>query len=148
MRLLNNECLDTSGSGLSGKMHIDIFNDMDVVSVRQQIRQVCRAMGFRDAETLSVVIAASEIARNIVVYANQGEMTISEISSCGNVGLLIVAKDCGPGIEHLELAMEDGYSTGNTLGFGLPGAKRLMDQFTIKSKPGEGTEVRMIKWKE
>lgn len=125
----------------------EISVDVDIISASNRIRQTCRDLGLSSVETLRILTAAAEIARNIIVYAKQGEMTVSEVSTDGKVGLLITARDRGPGIPDLELAMTDGYSTGNTLGFGLPGAKRLMDEFSIESKVGEGTEIRMIKWK-
>ncbi|MBY0547251.1 MAG: anti-sigma regulatory factor [Candidatus Obscuribacterales bacterium] len=126
----------------------EISVDVDIISASKRIRQTCRDLGLSNAETLRILTAAAEIARNIIVYAKQGEMTVSEVSTDGKVGLLITARDRGPGIPDLALAMTDGYSTGNTLGFGLPGAKRLMDEFSIESKVGEGTEIRMIKWKK
>lgn len=128
-------------------MQFDILHDVDIISARQSLRRLCCGLGFGNAETMSIVTAFSEIARNMIVYARRGEMTISEVSGCGSVGLLIVARDNGPGIVDLELAMADGYSTCDTLGCGLPGAKRLMDEFSIESTVGEGTEVRMTKWK-
>ncbi len=125
----------------------EISVDVDIISASKRIRQTCRDLGLSNVETLRILTAAAEIARNIIAYAKQGEMTVSEVSTDGKVGLLITARDRGPGIPDLALAMTDGYSTGNTLGFGLPGAKRLMDEFSIESKVGEGTEIRMIKWK-
>jgi serine/threonine-protein kinase RsbT len=115
---------------LSSDTHFDISHDADIISARKRIRKICSDLGFSSADMLK-----------------QGRMSISEVSDEGKRGVLIVAHDSGPGITDLALAMEDGYSTGNTLGYGLPGAKRLMDEFAIESKVGEGTQVRMIKWK-
>lgn len=145
--MLKNESLNPM-VWLSHKMlHFCIALDVDVISVRKIIRQLCLELGFENSQTLRVLTAVSEIARNIIAHARQGEIMVSEVSVDGKVGVLVIAKDQGPGIVDLELAMRDGYSTSDTLGFGLSGAKRLMDEFSIQSEVGEGTEVRMIKWK-
>src|SRR5260221_12954302 len=90
--------------------------------------------------------AISEIARNIVLYAGSGGMTFGPVSEGGQHGISIVADDSGPGIPDIEQAMEDGFSTGKSLGLGLPGARRLMDEFEIISVPGKGTTITMKKW--
>jgi serine/threonine-protein kinase RsbT len=93
-----------------------------------------------------VALAISEIARNILCYAQRGTVTISRLDEAGRHGVMIVARDDGPGIPDIELAMRDGYSTGKSLGVGLPGAKRVMDDFELVSSPGKGTTVTMAKW--
>ena len=94
-----------------------------------------------------IATAVSEIARNIVTYATQGEVTLSEVSAGSRRGVQVLARDEGPGIADIELAMRDGYSTGKSLGLGLPGARRLMDEFEIVSVVGKGTTITMRKWK-
>lgn len=133
---------------MSPAIDLEISIDVDVILARKVIRKVCLDLGFENTDTLRILTAVSEIARNILVYAKEGKITVSHVSVDGKTGLSIVAKDKGPGIADLTLAMTDGYSTGRTLGCGLPGAKRLMDDFQIESTVGEGTEVRMIKWKK
>ena len=92
-----------------------------------------------------IATAISELARNIVQYARQGEIVLSAVEGSRR-GIQIVARDHGPGISDLELAMRDGYSTGGSLGLGLPGARRLMDEFAIDSEVGKGTTISMKKW--
>jgi serine/threonine-protein kinase RsbT len=93
-----------------------------------------------------VATAISEISRNILVYAQRGEIVITQLKEWNRSGILVVARDSGPGIGNIELAMQDGYSTGKSLGLGLPGAKRLMDEFSIESTIGAGTTITMKKW--
>ena len=101
---------------------------------------------FSTAELTLIATAISEIARNIAIYASPGKLTLEVVEHRGRRGIQIVATDNGPGIPDLELALTDGYSTGSSLGIGLPGARRLMDEFEIESAPGMGTTVKMIKW--
>jgi serine/threonine-protein kinase RsbT len=97
-------------------------------------------------ETL-IATAISEVARNIVVYANHGEIVLSTADEGGRVGIQVIAVDSGPGIDNKDLALRDGFSTKNSLGLGLPGARRLMDDFALESEVGRGTTVTMKKWK-
>jgi serine/threonine-protein kinase RsbT len=103
--------------------------------------------GFSGSELTVIATAISEVARNIVNYAQSGEILLQRLQRGMQTGLLIVASDHGPGIPNLALALQDGYSTSNGLGLGLPGAKRLMDEFEIVSEVGKGTTVTMRKWK-
>ena len=89
---------------------------------------------------------AAEIARNITTYAGEGEVALRVLNDGGRNGIEVVASDDGPGIENVELAMQDGYTTGNGLGLGLPGTRRLVDEFDIDTAPGVGTKVRLVKW--
>jgi serine/threonine-protein kinase RsbT len=98
-------------------------------------------------DQMVIVIAILEVARNIVRYAGMGEIVLSTIRQDGRGGIVIVARDDGPGIPSVERAMRDGYSTGGGLGLGLPGARRLMDEFKIVSEIGQGTTIEMKKWK-
>ena len=103
-------------------------------------------LGFTNTTLTIIATAISEVARNIVEYAKEGEISIAPVGNGTVRGLQIVARDQGPGIVDLETAMRDGYSTSKSLGMGLPGAKRLMDQFEISSAIGEGTTITMTKW--
>ena len=103
--------------------------------------------GLSGSDLTVVATAISEVARNIISYAVCGEILLSLIIKNGRHGLVVVAQDEGPGIADIGQAMTDGFSTGRSLGLGLPGARRLMDEFEIVSKPGEGTTVTMCKWR-
>jgi serine/threonine-protein kinase RsbT len=127
--------------------HITVDRDSDIVAARQKGRDLAARVGFTGSDLTIIATAISEIARNIVVYAQRGEINLSIVEQAGKRGILVIARDRGPGIADLELAMRDGYSTGNSLGLGLPGARRLMDDFEIVSTAAEGTTVTMRKWK-
>ena len=123
-----------------------IDRDGDVVTARQKGREMALQAGFFGSDLTIIATAISEIARNIVVYARRGEMLMSQVQQGAKRGLLVVARDEGPGIADIEQAMRDGFSTGRSLGLGLPGARRLMDEFEIVSEMGKGTVVTMKKW--
>ena len=127
--------------------HITVDRDSDIVAARQKGRDLAARVGFAGSDLTIIATAISEIARNIVVYAQRGEIDLSIVEEAGKRGILVIARDRGPGIADIELAMRDGYSTGNSLGLGLPGARRLMDDFEIVSTAAEGTTVTMRKWK-
>jgi serine/threonine-protein kinase RsbT len=127
--------------------HVAIAHDGDIVEARRKGRELAQRIGFSGSDLTIITTAISEIARNIVVYADRGEISLSEADNGGRRGIVVVARDEGPGIPDIERAMRDGYSTGNSLGLGLPGAKRLMDDFEIMSTVGQGTTVTMRKWK-
>jgi serine/threonine-protein kinase RsbT len=124
---------------------IPIRRDADVVLARQRGREVAARVGFSATDLTLVATAISEIARNIVRFADRGEITVTEIED-GRRGVQIIARDAGPGIPDVEAAVADGYSTYGGLGLGLPGARRLMDEFGIVSEPGRGTTITMTKW--
>lgn len=123
-----------------------IQSDADIVMVRQKARVLAKELGFSASDLTLIATALSELARNIVEYAKQGEIILSRIDQGGRCGFVIIARDRGPGIADIERAMQDGYSTGKGLGLGLPGTKRLMDEFEITSSVGQGTTVRATKW--
>ena len=125
---------------------VPIANDGDVVEARQKGRDLARQVGFSGSDLTLLATAISEIARNIVVYADHGEVTVSTVSEGDRQGIVVVATDQGPGILDIEQAMQDGFSTGKSLGLGLPGARRLMDEFEIVSDVGKGTTITMKKW--
>jgi serine/threonine-protein kinase RsbT len=131
----------------SNEVHIAIDRDSDIVDARQKGRELAAQIGFTGSDLTLLATAISEIARNIVAYAERGEMSVGIVERNGILGVLVVARDEGPGIADIECAMRDGFSTGNSLGLGLPGAKRLMDEFEIVSGVGKGTTVTMRKWK-
>jgi serine/threonine-protein kinase RsbT len=127
-------------------MRVVINHDGDVVTARQVGREMAKESGFYGSDLTLIATAISEIARNIVNYAQSGELVFSLLDQGARRGLMVVARDEGPGIPDIELAMRDGFSTGKSLGLGLPGAKRLMDEFEIQSEIGKGTTITMRKW--
>jgi serine/threonine-protein kinase RsbT len=127
------------------ELRILIASEGDIVIARQQGRTLAGQLGASRSAMTLVASAISELARNIVQYAREGEIVLSMVEESRR-GIQIVARDHGPGIPDLELAMRDGYSTGGSLGLGLPGARRLMDEFAIDSEVGKGTTVLMRKW--
>jgi RNA polymerase sigma factor (sigma-70 family) len=126
---------------------VAVSRDSDVVSVRQKAREVAATAGFIGSDLTVIATAVSEIARNIVRFATRGEFVFSVLDEDGRKGLKVVARDSGPGIPDVERALQDGYSTYRGLGLGLPGARRLMDEFDVVSEVGTGTTVTMIKWR-
>lgn len=126
---------------------VPIQADVDIVTARQRGRQLAGRLGFPATDAIVIATAISELARNILSYAKQGEILCRQVDGSGQVGMAIVAMDAGPGIVNIPRAMEDGFSTSGSLGLGLPGVKRLMDEFSIVSEPGRGTTVAVKKWK-
>jgi len=127
-------------------VHVVIGSESDIILAREHGRRVGKEVGFPNADLTRIVTAISEIARNIVFFAETGEITIHVITKDNKYGIEITAKDGGPGIQDISLAMSDGYSTRRRRGLGLPGARRLMDEFWIASDQGNGTTVTMRKW--
>ena len=125
-----------------------ITSALDIVTARQQGRSLAMELGFEGAEVTLVAAAISEVARNIVEYAKSGEILFQPVKNGTKQGLCVVARDQGPGIADVAQAMQYGYSTRKGLGVGLPGAKLLMDEFDIVSKPGAGTTITMKKWRQ
>ena len=131
---------------MSGDVHVPIERETDIVTARQKGRELANAIGFSTTDQTIIALAISEIARNIVSYAQRGDVTLSRVESAERRGIMIVARDEGPGIADIALAMRDGYSSARSLGVGLPGAKRVMDEFDLTSTLGQGTTVTMKKW--
>ncbi|WP_174735204.1 anti-sigma regulatory factor [Mesobacillus harenae] len=125
---------------------VTIINEWDIVAARQLGRNVAKELGFGTVDQARITTAISELARNIYLYAGKGQICIDKLNENGKVGLRINAADSGPGISEIRQVMEDGYSTSGGLGAGLPGVKRLMDQFDIDSSPGNGTKIIATKW--
>lgn len=125
---------------------ITINRGDDVILAREYAREMAQEIGFDIVEQIQISTATSELSRNVTQFAGNGKVTITEVIQDGIKGIEIVVEDRGPGISDIEKAMEDGFSTNNALGFGLPGAQRLMDEFEIESQIGVGTKVRIKKW--
>ena len=125
---------------------IPIERERDIVIARQKGRELAATAGFAGTDQTLIATAISEVARNIVVYAERGEILLRVLDDGARRGLLVVARDDGPGIVDVELALRDGYSTAKSLGLGLPGARRLMDELEIATEVGKGTTVTMRKW--
>jgi anti-sigma regulatory factor (Ser/Thr protein kinase) len=127
-------------------VRIAVRTDADIVSARQAARELATRLEFSPTDTTLIATAVSEVARNIVRFADSGEVVVTEVSE-PRCGISIVARDAGPGIPDVEQALRDGYSTYQGLGLGLPGARRLMDEFAVVSETGRGTTVTMTKWR-
>jgi len=125
---------------------VHVSSDADVVAAREKGRELSARLGFSSIDLTLIVTAISEVARNILLYAREGDIVLRLDNHDGHRGIVVEARDEGPGIPDLELAMRDSYSTGNGLGLGLPGARRLMDEFEIQSELSKGTTVVMKKW--
>lgn len=127
---------------------IPVRNGEDVVKARQVVRSRAMDAGFSLVEQTKIVTAASELARNTVIYGGGGEMRIERVhEGSRRTGLRLTFEDKGPGIPDIELALRDGYTSGNGLGLGLNGARKLSHEFDIWSKPGEGTRITITRWK-
>jgi serine/threonine-protein kinase RsbT len=130
-----------------GSTVIAIESDSDVVTARQRARELAAELELSSTDQTLLATAISEVARNITTYARRGEVSVSIIEDGrGRRGIRVVATDRGPGIADVERAMQDGYTTGGGLGLGLPGARRLVDDFVLDSEPGRGTTVTLVKW--
>jgi len=127
---------------------VAIKSDQDIVLARQQGRTLAGELGFSAVDATLVATAISELARNIVAYAGKGEVKLRALQASGRRGIEVVAMDNGPGIPDVRQALRDGFSTSGSLGLGLPGVRRLMDEFEVASKPGQGTAVTVRKWKQ
>jgi serine/threonine-protein kinase RsbT len=125
---------------------VEVRNEWDIVSARQLGRNMAKELGFGNVDQARITTAISELARNIYLYAGRGKICIEPIDQLGRKGLRIVALDNGPGIREIRKVMEDGYTTSGGLGAGLPGVKRLMDEFSIESTVDVGTEISATKW--
>jgi serine/threonine-protein kinase RsbT len=128
-------------------IRIPIHTDKDIVSARQKGRTLALSLGFSEIDSTLVATAISELARNIVTYAKRGEIHIQANGNSGGPCIQVIAKDRGAGIPNIKLALQDGFSTSGSLGLGLPGVKRLVDEFEIVSNVGKGTVVKFKKWK-
>src|SRR5207248_869208 len=138
---------DRDVSTVADQLLIPITADVDVVTARQRGRDLAAEAGFSSGDQTVIAAAISEIARNILMYAKRGEIALSLVANGDRQGVVVVARDQGPGIRDVPRALQDGYSTSGGLGLGLPGARRLMDDFDVVSDAGKGTTVTMKKWR-
>lgn len=129
------------------EIRVPITSDHDIVIARQQGRSLALKLDFSSGDSTLIATVISELARNIVSYARHGEILIRSVQNSQRFGIVIVASDDGPGIRDINQAMRDGFSTSGSLGLGLPGVRRLMDDFEIASREGQGTTVTVKKWK-
>jgi serine/threonine-protein kinase RsbT len=126
---------------------IPIESDADVVTARQEARAMASRLELSSTDQTLLATAISEVARNITTYAVRGEVVLSVIEDdVGRRGIRVIARDEGPGIDNVDLALQDGYTSGNGLGLGLPGARRLVHHFEIDTAPGRGTKVTLVMW--
>lgn len=126
---------------------MQVMKEQEVVPFRNRVKEYAVKIGMSLVNQTKIITAASELARNMLKYANGGTVLIEVVSKGRENGIRLTFQDKGPGIKNIALAMKDGYTTGKSLGLGLPGAKRLVSEFDIKSIEGEGTTVTIIKWK-
>ena len=124
-----------------------IVKEQDVIPFRNRIKEYAVKIGMGLVNQTKIITAASELVRNMLKYANGGKVSIEVVSKGRENGIRLTFEDQGPGIRDINLALKDGYSTGKSLGLGLPGAKRLVSEFALHSEPGKGTTVTVIKWK-
>lgn len=129
------------------KESMAIQREIDVIPFRNRLKEYATRIGMSLVNQTKIITAASELARNMLKYANGGSVLIEVVSKGRENGIRLVFKDEGPGIPDVAQAMKDGYSTGKSLGLGLPGARRLVSEFEIESEVGKGTKVTVTKWK-
>ena len=127
---------------------IALKSERDIVNARAQVRVIAAALGFRLIDQTQLATVASELSRNVIKYGGGGQLIAQPtLASDGRDGLRLIFEDKGPGIENIDRAMRDGFSTGGGLGKGLPGSKRLVDEFKIESEPGGGTRITIVRWR-
>jgi serine/threonine-protein kinase RsbT len=131
---------------MSKLRRLNIQKDADASRAALEATQYSLTAGFDDTRSRMIATAVSELARNILKYASAGEIRLRQVEGPSGRGVEIEAADRGPGIEDIEAAMRDHFSSGGTLGLGLPGVRRMMDEFLLDSTPGEGTRVTAVKW--
>ena len=129
-----------------GRHELPIDTEDDVVIVRRKVKTLAQSRGFDAFASAAITTATSEISRNVWVHAGKGRATIEEITDGVRMGLCIEFRDEGPGIADIDRVLAGGYSTARSLGLGVSGSRRLVDEFAIESTPGQGTRVRMVKW--
>jgi serine/threonine-protein kinase RsbT len=125
---------------------VPVVSEPDIVAVRRRVREVAAQLGFSLVDQTKVVTAASELARNTLIYGQGGAMELTQLNG-PRVGIRLIFEDKGPGIPDIQLALRDGFTTGSGLGLGLGGAKRLVNEFEVVSRVSEGTKVTVTRWK-
>lgn len=131
---------------MSHRSSVDIYTEWDIVAARQLGRNEAKEIGFGTVDQARITTAISELARNIYLYAGKGKIEIERLSENGLFGIMIIASDEGPGIPDIRKVMEDGFSTSGGLGAGMPGVRRLMDEFKVETQQGAGTAITATKW--
>lgn len=131
---------------MSQQSYVVVKNEWDIVAARQLGRDTAKKLGFGSVDQARITTAVSELARNIYLYAYEGEIHIEVVSNESKIGVRITSKDKGPGIQDVRSVMQDGFSSSGGLGAGLPGVKRLMDEFEIDSNEQLGTLITAVKW--
>ncbi len=139
--------LNTRSETTREELVVNIASDTDIVAARHKSRELASKLGFSYIELTLIATAVSELARNIVLYAGGGEIRLRLVDNGVRSGIVVIAQDRGRGIADVQRALQDGYSTSGSLGLGLPGTRRLVDEFDIVSVLGEGTTVTAKKWK-
>jgi serine/threonine-protein kinase RsbT len=132
---------------VENEIEVPINSDQDIVAARQKGRSLAVALGFSSGDATLIATAISELARNIITYAKSGEIRLTAINGSARQGIRLVALDQGPGIPDVQQALRDGFSTSGSLGMGLPGVMRLVDEFEVVSEENRGTTVTAKKWK-
>lgn len=132
---------------VANKEEMPIIREQDVIPFRNRVKDYAVKAGMSILNQTKLITAASELVRNLLKYGGGGRVKIEAVTNGREVGVRLTFEDKGPGIKDIDLAMRDGYSTGRSMGLGLPGTKRLVNVFDIKSEPGMGTTVTIIKWK-
>jgi serine/threonine-protein kinase RsbT len=133
---------------MNDEIKVFITSDQDVVTARQEGRSLAEKLGFSKIDATLIATAISEVARNVIQYVGEGEVVITPLTPDGRSGMSIVIRDTGPGIPSIELALQDEHPSGGRAGLGLPGARRLMNEFEIESHEDIGTTITMVKWRE
>jgi serine/threonine-protein kinase RsbT len=126
---------------------VTVRSDLDILTARQEGRALAQSLGLSNSTLTAIATVISELTRNILLYAKRGELIVGVVESNGRQGIAVMARDDGPGIPDIQRAMQLGYSTSGSLGLGLPGVRRLMDDFEIVSEVGKGTTITVRKWR-
>ena len=129
------------------RREMPIETEDDVILVRKAVRALAEAQGFDSFATAALTTAASELTRNVWVYAKRGQAVLEEVASNGRVGIRVTFRDQGPGIDDVPRVLAGGFSTARSMGLGVSGSRRLVDGFDLQSAPGRGTTVEIIKWR-
>ena len=145
--LFETALLDSHRQYRTARVTLRLRSDEDVVGLRKQVRERAVAIALSLVDQTKLVTAASELARNTIKYGGGGEVHLDSLSDGIRNGIGLLFVDAGPGIPDIDTALRDGYTTGGGLGLGLGGSRRLVDEFDIDSRPGEGTAVQVVKWK-
>jgi serine/threonine-protein kinase RsbT len=142
------EAVKVNGTAIAREVRVAIDSEVDILAARSKGRALAAELEFAPADLVVIATAISELARNIVAYANSGEILLQAVDDHdGRTGLMVKARDEGPGIRDLPRVLHNGYSTAGSLALGLAGVRRVMDEFEIESDPGRGTTVSATKWR-